>query len=141
MRLSLNKIPYYLVLIIILQGCYPIYKNIQPSADAIVTDVNGMPIEGAQVELISSFYPYGLEESRESKFTDIAGKVSFPSKREWRIESLMIHGVKSYFWNWCISKENYLTYYTENKRGKDFDNIPTIKLKSGISNECSGRRL
>jgi hypothetical protein len=47
-------------------------------------------------------YPHGGEKGRETKETLADGSATFEAVREWRVETLMIHGAEEYFWNWCV---------------------------------------
>jgi hypothetical protein len=48
-------------------------------------------------------YPHGGEKGRETKETLADGSATFEAVREWRVETLMIHGAEEYFWNWCVA--------------------------------------
>ena len=100
--------------ILVLGGCvpYPIYKTLQPQLEIIVVDDQKESVYGAKVALISSSSPYGDEKSREVRLTDHKGVAEFQKRSEWRIESLMIHGVEIFYWNWCVEKEGFVTYET-----------------------------
>jgi len=130
------KLVFTLIAICLCVGCAPIYKKLQPSAEVIVIDTNKAPIENAQVSLVSNAYPYGIEKSRETKSTNASGIATFESKREWRIESLMLHGSEIYFWNWCVVKEGYESYITSHNDSWNFEDSPTVVLKPGESQKC-----
>lgn len=89
-----------LTITLLLSGCvvYPINKTLQPEAEILVTEVEGKPIQDAWVSLISSSYPYGFEQMRKVGKTSDRGEASFPEMKEWRTESLMIHGANVFFW-------------------------------------------
>jgi len=124
--------------LISLPGCvpYPIYKTLQPSASATVLDQMNQPLFQAEVMLISYAYPYGFEKNREMKETINDGTTSFTSSRQWRMESLMIHGSEVYFWNWCVRKEGYRTYLTTYRSSQDFQSNIIVHLEQGISSPC-----
>ena len=119
-------------------GCipYPIYKTLQPEAQITVTDQDNKPLSGASVTLISSFYPYGMEEFRETRLTNALGGGEFSGKREWQIEIIFLHGRKEYFWNWCVEKQGYTTYETRHNSASKFDDDATVKLMPGNSTPC-----
>lgn len=94
------------------------------------------PVEGARVTLISNAYPYGWEKSREVMQTDDRGIAKFESRKEWRIEAIMLHGAEFYFWNWCVEKSGFVTYVSANHSAGEFSSEPTIVLTQGISTPC-----
>jgi hypothetical protein len=120
-----------------LVGCvpYPAYKTIQPESQMAVLDERNEPVEGAKVELIANFSPHG-RQTRETKITDLHGVAAFEMRSEWQSESMMMHGVKYYFWNWCIQKPGFKTYLTGGTSGNKFDEHATIQLSRGASSEC-----
>ncbi len=122
--------------ILFLAGCYPINKTLQPNSVVKVVDHTGQPISEATVTLVSNAYPYGFEKTRMVVATDSLGEAYFPGIREWRTETLMIHGFESYFWNWCIVKAGYKSYYTGNRSSDDFEDNFTVTLEKGVSSEC-----
>jgi hypothetical protein len=128
-----------IALLLSVTGCvpYPIYKTLQPEAKAIVRDHTARPVPGAKVTLIASAYPYGREKSRETKETDASGVASFSSRKEWRMEVLMIHGWEEYFWNWCIEKPGFQTYETAFGSQKKFGLESVFVLTEGASVPCA----
>ncbi|CAB3625652.1 carboxypeptidase regulatory-like domain-containing protein [Achromobacter pestifer] len=121
-----------------LNGCvpYPVYKTLQPSARATVQDPQSQPLADARVVLISSSYPYGRERSRQETQTAVNGVASFASQSEWRVESMMLHGSESYFWNWCVEKPGYETYETLHTVASRFDDNLVVRLQPGLSRSC-----
>jgi hypothetical protein len=121
-----------------LSGCapYPIYKTLQPAAQITVLDHANQPLPMAQATLVSNAYPYGREKTRETKATRDDGSASFDAVREWRIETLMIHGAEVYFWNWCVRKEGYVTYLTGNGSSTIFKDKLVVRLEPGESTPC-----
>ncbi len=120
-------------------GCvpYPVYKTTQPESRATVLDENSQPLAGARVVLISSTYPYGREQTRHEALTGADGGAAFEAQREWRAESMMIHGAQVYFWNWCVEKTGYETYVTSDRDAALFDAKPQIRLRPGESRSCN----
>ncbi len=109
-------------------GCYPIYKQLQRDSSASVADDKGVLLEGAQVALITSTYPYGRERTRELVATDAKGVARFEGKREWRMETFFIHGAEEFFWNWCIEKPGYQTFKTTWSNATAFVFAPSSSL-------------
>lgn len=100
-------------------------------------DTDRNPIEGGEVTLISSAYPYGSEQNRETKSTNSDGIASFAVEREWRLESDFVrHGSQEFFWNWCVRKHGYQTQLTSNTREEKFDLGQTFLMKKGVSHPC-----
>lgn len=130
-----------LAMLVGLTGCvpYPIYKTIQPAAKAVVRDQASRPLAGAKVTLISSAYPYGREKSRETIKTDVSGVAMFASRKQWRMEVLMIHGWEEYFWNWCIEQPGFQTYETEFGSREKFASESVFVLTEGASVPCMPR--
>lgn len=126
------------VLLLALSGCvpYPIYKTLQPAAKVTVHDGMSRPIEGARVSLIANAYPYGWEKFRETVQTDSQGIAKFESRREWRLESFMIHGAEVYFWNWCIDKPGFVTFASNDRSADAFSGEATIVLAEGTTAPC-----
>ncbi len=125
-----------LTTLIFLSGCFPNYKTLQPDTNFTVVDENKQPIVGTEIILISRAYPYGDEKFRTSNITNNLGKVSFNSINEFRIESLMMHGMEVFFWNWCIYKDGYKTNYSNYRNSDDFLSENNIILKKGNSQIC-----
>jgi hypothetical protein len=119
-------------------GCipYPVYKTLQPEAQLRVVDKENKPLSEASVTLISSFYPYGHEDFRETRYTDSLGVAEFIGKSEWRIELMALHGWREYFWNWCVEKPGYATFVTRLNSENDFDDDAEVKLNPGASTPC-----
>src|SRR5690606_3611585 len=90
-----------------LSGCvpYPAYKLVQPEASATILDEAHLPVADARVVLVAQAVP-GLrdERSRSEQQTGDDGRALFESRHQWQTESLMIHGRKFYYWNWCVEK-------------------------------------
>ena len=122
-----------------LSGCvpYPVYKLVQPEASATVLDEAHRPVLDARVVLVTQAVPGRRDErSRSERRTDENGKASFEVRHEWQAESLMIHGRKFYYWNWCVEKPGYETFSTSYNSAEDFNAHPEVSLKSGVSRAC-----
>ncbi|MCY1519854.1 hypothetical protein D9M68_546180 [compost metagenome] len=124
-------------------GCvpYPVYKTMQPDARITVLDPGSQPVADARVVLISSSYPYGQERFRNEARSGSDGVATFQAIREWRAESMMLHGSQVYFWNWCVEKEGYETYATLNREPSGFDDEARIQLQAGKSRPCNNEQL
>ncbi|MGP9499279.1 hypothetical protein [Halomonas sp. AOP43-D1-4] len=138
-RYSKSKMKLLILTItLFLSGCviYPINKTLQPEAEILVTNVEGKPIQDAWVYLISSSYPYGFEQMRKGDKTSDRGEASFPEMKEWRTESLMIHGSNVFFWNWCVVKADFETHSTMWSSGDGFQPQYDVTLTPGESTPC-----
>lgn len=124
-----------------LPGCipYPIYKQLQPQTRVRVVDPAGAPLAGASVTLVANTYPYGREHHRETLATGAAGEVVFSARREWRAETLFIHGAQVFVWRLCIAKPGYATHLTLPEGAADFDADATIALQPGATVPCPPR--
>ena len=133
-----------LLVSICISGClsYPVHKKIQPRSHIQVVDELGRPLSDAEVHLVASSYPHPEEEFRMIKKTRSTGILVFPEIKEWRIESLHIHGSAHYFWNWCIRKEGYETQDTH-QGTLEFSRKMKVVLKEGSTSECpkGGRQI
>ncbi len=123
----------------LVSGCvpYPVYKTMQPDAHATVLDENSHPLADARVVLISSTFPYGREQFRNETRSAADGGATFEALREWRAESMVIHGSQVYFWNWCVEKAGYETYMTLDRDAAYFKDKPQITLRPGESHSCN----
>jgi len=123
----------------LMSGCvpYPVYKTMQPDAQVTVLDEHSQPLADARVVLISSTYPYGREQFRNETRSAADGSARFKALREWRAESMMIHGAQVYFWNWCVEKAGYETYMTLDRDAAYFKDEPQITLRPGESHSCN----
>lgn len=122
----------------LLSGCvpYPVYKTLQPSAHMTVLDAANKPLPGVEVTLIAGAYPYGREKSRSVKTTGMDGTADFAPVREWRAEVLVIHGSEEFYWNWCVRKDGFTTYLTEDRAADKFQNTAIVRLVAGTSSAC-----
>lgn len=125
-------------LCLILAGCipYPVYKTLQPEATLTVLDESSSPVVGAEVQLVANAYPYGWERSREIRMTEADGVARFESHRQWRVESLMLHGFQVFFWNWCVRRDGYASFFTAYGDASEFKNVLTVQLVPGVSTRC-----
>lgn len=123
----------------LVSGCvpYPVYKTMQPDAHATVLDENSHPLADARVVLISSTFPYGREQFRNETRSAADGGATFEALREWRAESMVIHGSQVYFWNWCVEKAGYETHMTLDRDAAYFKDKPQITLRPGESHSCN----
>ncbi len=134
------KTRFVLAVLVCLSGCYPVYKTLQPDTEFVVVDESQQPIDGAQVFFISSSYPYGYEKFRMSRFTNRFGQAYFNSIHDFRTEILLPHGIESFFWNWCVSKDGYETNVSNNNAGYHFSSETRIVLKKGNSTPCKSEQ-
>lgn len=145
MPLPLRVLPAALAIPLALlgSGCvpYPVYKTMQPDARITVLDEASQPVADARVVLISSAYPYGREQFRNETRSGPDGAAAFQAIREWRAESMMLHGSQVYFWNWCVEKAGYETYETLNREPSAFDDQAQVRLRAGESRPCNNEQL
>jgi len=125
-----------------LSGCipYPIHKQLRPATRVHVVTETGDPLVGARVLLLANTYPYGREHHREAATTDATGTAVFPERREWRTESLMIHGWQEFFWNLCVSMPGRATHLTAHRSATGFASDTTVVLVPGASTTCPDPR-
>lgn len=135
--MNIYKFFVVLTLCFYLSGClsYPVNKRVQPKSSIEVVDESGKYLRNAEVHLVASSYPHPREEFRMIKKTGNSGALVFPEIKEWRIESLHIHGIAYYFWNWCIKKEGYETQHTHHGN-PNFNKKMQVVLKEGTTSEC-----
>ena len=101
-----------------------------------VINAENKPLSNVSVTLISGFYPYGLEDFRETRYTNAIGVAEFTGKSEWLIEMMALHGWREYFWNWCIEKPGYSTFVTQLNTENEFDDDAEVKMIAGVSTPC-----
>ncbi|WP_416397403.1 carboxypeptidase-like regulatory domain-containing protein [Allohahella sp. A8] len=130
----MKRIKLWALLSLLLAGCYPINKTLQPSSKVLVVDQSGQPVAGATVMLITNAY-IG-ETTRMQVSSGPTGEAYFPGISEWRVETLTIHGAENYFWTWCVEKAGYGTYLTENADRDEFKDDIVVTLEPGLSTEC-----
>ena len=98
-----------LILSVSLTACFPIYKTQKPEAEVTILDENGQPLANVKVMLVTEVHPAKVDGQFDSQTTDQSGKVVFTKQAEWKVESLIIHGMQYYDWKICVSKSGYLT--------------------------------
>jgi hypothetical protein len=122
-------------------GCYPVHKTLAPAASMSVRDTQLRPIANARVTLITNFYPYGRESTRDTLFTDRDGAVQFPKRAAWEMEVLMIHGARLYFWNWCVERPGFATFDTGRIPRTAFQPKTDVVMAAGTSAPCESRKF
>jgi hypothetical protein len=127
-----------LLLIFALGACvpYPTYRKVRPDVKLMIVDRRQSLIEGARVTLISTTHPEGHVRSRDTLETGPDGIVRFPGKRGLRIEWLFLYRGPIYFWNWCVEKPGFATYFTSGPRTKVFADEKLVVLRAGPSRAC-----
>ena len=115
---------------------YPTYKTLAPEASVLVVDSARKPIAGVEATLVSTSYPHRVVRHRAVKETGADGVAVFSSQREWRVETLMIHGAQEFFWNWCVRKDGYTTFATVYNGAASFNSDLTVQLLPGPSQPC-----
>ncbi|WP_020405018.1 hypothetical protein [Hahella ganghwensis] len=125
-----------IIIIVLLGGCFPINKTIQPETRVLVTDVNGNPLHGAEVNLYSVANPYSRLENHVIGYTTESGSVRFGEIDEWRIESFVIHGMDIIHWDTCVSKEGYKTEVVEWQNIWEVGGNVSLVMQKGESVPC-----
>ena len=122
---------------LLVSGCipYPVYKTLQPAARMTVLSYANEPLLQAEVTLIADAFPACCEMGRSTKLTLANGVASFDSVREWTMEVVFLHGSLAYYWNWCVRKEGYVTYFTRGS-SNEFQSTMVVKLEAGASIPC-----
>jgi hypothetical protein len=118
---------------------FPVHKTLQPGAQVTVLNQLEHPVADAEATLIANAHPYASEKSRATQLTGANGVASFPALNEWRIESFMLHGGEIYYWNWCVRKEGYATFFTANNSSRQFDERLVVRLSPGETSPCPDR--
>lgn len=122
----------------LLAGCasHPPGATIPSKASATVVTLDGAPLEGAVVTLVSQAYPNLYEKFRTDVTTGADGVAAFPRIRKWKVESLGLHGEDAFIWNWCVRREGYATVATFERDEKDFDRHARFTMLPGESTPC-----
>lgn len=111
-------------------------KTMLPKASATVVTLDGAPVEGAVVTLVSQAYPNLYEKFRTDATTNRDGVATFPRITKWRVESLGMHGEDAFIWNWCVRRDGYATVATFDRDRKDFDQHARFTMLPGESTPC-----
>jgi hypothetical protein len=85
---TLARVFLILISAVLLVGCplpYPVYKEVQPSAEIKVLDESGEPIEGAKAVLLAFSNPHAVERGRER---------SSPTSTAWPISKAAGSGAR-----------------------------------------------
>lgn len=120
----------------LLGGCFPIHKTIQPETRITIKDLDGNPISGAEVHLYSVANPHSRLANHVISYTSEGGLVRFGEIDEWRVESLIIHGMDVFHWDICVSKEGYKTEVLEWQVNWEVGGKVSIVLQEGESSPC-----
>ncbi|MDA8485968.1 hypothetical protein NNO07_23130 [Pseudomonas resinovorans] len=123
---------------LLLSACFPVYKTLQPYAEAQVFDESGKKLSGAKTEvaLISSASPYGYEQFRTVVHPGPAGIARFYKVKDFRFESLTMHGIQAFSWSWCVRSKGYETVTKSYRSDGQFEPYAQFKLKPGVSTAC-----
>jgi hypothetical protein len=126
------------LLILAVAGCvpYPAYRTVRPEVALSIRDSRQRPIQGARVTLVSTSHPEGVVKSTDTIETGPDGTARFAGKRALRLEVLFLYRGEISFWNWCVEKEGYATYFTSGPRTKMFEDESIILLRPGPSRTC-----
>lgn len=96
-----------LPLVFLLAGCVPLLTVTQPEVEILVTDNDGLPIEGALLNFASQLYgPDGSTEFVNVR-TDQSGLVRLGKKSHIQLALLAVDGVAIYGWSYCIEKDGF----------------------------------
>ena len=125
-----------LVMSLLLTGCYPVYKQVQPATMVTVVDAAGTPVSDARVTLITKARPATSELGREQAVTGSDGVAGFAGRREWQVESMMLHGWKDYYWVVCVSKSGFETHTQRKNPGRQNAGPLVITLLPGTPSDC-----
>ena len=94
---------------LLLAGCYPAFRAVQPRVDLVVVDPAGRPVQGATFTLATYRYPRAVPATTKlSQYeTDAGGAVSIPRRGDWQMEILLPDGSSWYGWRYCVEKAGY----------------------------------
>ena len=105
MNRAILLIPFF----IFLTGCFPVYKTQKPQLTVNVVNERGVAIPNVKVVLVTSVRPAKIDDQYDEKYSNQIGVVNFEQQAQWKVESLMIHGVQFYDWYLCVAKDGYIT--------------------------------
>lgn len=90
------------ILSVMLVGCYPAHRTIQPEVGVRVLSADGAPIQGAEVHLYSVSNPHGRLENHVVSWSNENGLARFGKIKDWKLDApLLMHGVLVMHWNIC----------------------------------------
>jgi hypothetical protein len=114
-------------------GCVPALLTIEPSADFLVVDTDGNPIEGANVNFATTRGPFG-PRTVAIYVTDSKGQHKVKKKKKWHTIVFLPDGTTWYEWNFCVEKSGYKPFASEQP---DFGRPFVVALKrSDIEANC-----
>ena len=93
-------------------GCVPALLTIEPSAEFLVVDTDGNPIEGANINFATTRGPFG-PRTVAIYVTDSKGRLKVRKKRKWHTIVFLPDGSASYEWNFCVEKSGYIPFVPE----------------------------
>jgi hypothetical protein len=96
-----------LLLVFLLAGCVPLLTVTQPEVEILVTDEDGVPIEGALLNFASQLYGPNGSTKFASVRTDQSGIVRLARESYIQLALLVVDGIAVYGWSYCIEKAGF----------------------------------
>ena len=93
-------------------GCVPALLTIQPNADILIVDADGIPVEGATVNFATTRGPFG-PRTVDVYVTDSKGQLKVKKKRKWHMIIFLPDGTTWYEWNFCIERSGYTPFASQ----------------------------
>lgn len=116
-----------LPLVFLLVGCVPLLTVTQPDVEILVTDQDGIPIEGALLNFASQLYgPNGSTEFASVR-TDQSGIVRLARKSYIQLAFLVVDGLAVYGWSYCIEKAGFQPA-VRNQLGKKYFQVSPVQV-------------
>jgi hypothetical protein len=94
-------------LLMLLVGCVPTIRTIQPAMTVRVTDGQRKPLQGASVQLGTYQWPFAGRIARHDYLTNAAGRVKTERGTRFEVIAFLPDGMNFYNWYVCIEKPGY----------------------------------
>jgi len=119
--------------LIALSGCVPALRTLQPATRVHVTDADGIPLQGASVQLGSYKYRGG-RFSTQNYVTNAAGDAKTKRDTQWELMVFLPDGINYYSWHLCVEKPGYQP--TTVAMPKAETRLEVVLLKTSATLQC-----
>jgi hypothetical protein len=93
--------------LMLLVGCVPTIRTLQPAMTVRVTDGQRKPLQGASVQLGTYQRPFAGRIARHDYVTNAGGRVRTERGTRFELAAFLPDGMNFYSWYLCIEKPGY----------------------------------
>jgi len=111
-----ERIVGLLVASVLLSGCWPALKVVQPRAEVRVTSATGDSIDAAKVTCVRANVFPGWHEVLGEYSADANGVVKLPLRLKWHVQVMLPDAYTSYSWAYCVERDGYAAVMAPLKR-------------------------